>query len=826
MFFFIKCINYFVIGSFLGLLSWLLSLFHYGGSELEWMLWMLIPFGAFVMGVISITEQIYDGEQGFFKKIGIFVQEFQWFFIGLMLGAIGALVGVFAGRMVFYTLIEQTQAVLFARVCGMFILGILLGAIGGLVELFRMHSRERYFSIVLAGALGGALGGFLRHVLTLFSGKMDFLGLTIVLFGGILVMAIVVVTRLRTSAKLTGHPDNVGVKYGEGFEYALPSDSDLWIGSGMRERNSPKTRLKIYADAKVDKIQAAIGQKEDGWYLIQAPEFPRQGQHTYINGKQIKGRTRIRNGDVLTFGRTKFRFVETTEEINTTFMNQMVERSGRTLKSILFCLPAFLGICSVPSVNAEVLIQPDKHIETTGYPYFKVPFHLIDSETGEVIKYDVQAKEDPAKWSVHDIDGNSLGEVISVEPLDTEKHEDKLYVILTIDLSKSMDKPRSNPKLAQALRVATKFVSGLKPNCYVAVLPFAAMVQQIDTLEFLGPEYRDELRKQIADLKNYPVAHRYCTALYPALTRSIKRLQQIDPQYYRAVILFTDGYEDLEDSGRGFDCNSYKHFYTEDELDENALKSLVKEAQIPIYAIGFNLPEEREKELALRQLTIDSNTRDENRFFKDSGESLGLIYQRMHNVTQAKKFLLTFKTHLSRNQFIDPPKVYISKAGVTSQPAQITTGFFSLPAGDAEEQLRNWGKTTLVICMVLFALIGLQAFLRIQMLSRVKALEEKQRAIPKKAKVLGLPSRPIQQPKHRRGRSVSEKELQRMAEQRKKKTEARQDMHGKNAPQQSPLKEKGLPDYDRFNNVPSAPQSSAPPLPQLDDAPDWLGDDE
>ncbi len=844
MFFLIKGIAYFAIGSIIGLLSWVISQAYYGGSELTWMLWLMMPFGFLVSGTIAITEEVLESD----RKFSAFFQQMYWFLIGGILGMIGGAMATLLGRWVFYAITENSQSILLARVCGMFILGTVIGVAAGLTEKFRMGSWDRCFSIILAGAFGGIFGGILRHYLTKISGKLDFLGLTIVMFGGILVIALIIVTKLRTPAVLRGHRDNFGVKYGEGFEYPMPSDVDLWIGSGMRERSSQKTRLKIYADNKVDKIQCIIGMKEEGWTLVQAPEFPRYGSHTYINDKQIKGRTRLRDGDILMLGQTKFVFKLVSDE---NAPKKQRKRSGRTLGIIfLFILALLAPVCDAED-NSFVIV-PDKKIATGNYPEFTVPFRMVDAESGEVLPVKIdETSLDPSKWRVEDTEGVSLGDVISVRPIDEETDRDKLFIILLIDLSKTMDiRVGGSPdtRLEQAIRVAAEFVEGVRENCYVALVPFAATFREISPRDFMGPEQRTYLVEKVQNLKNYR-GNRMCTALYPSLSRSVRTLYDIqDKNIKKAVILLTDGYNDLDDVGKTYNCKVYKKIYHPDELDENALTAQLRDAQIPVFAFGFNLPEEKEKEEYLRSLTLISNRNVEERFFKDSGKSLRAVYDRLDNVTKAKRFILTFRTNLSPNVFVDPPDYYIFtdsfSGSYESAPARAMVEFFALPRGELEDEIKTrvltFGLAFVVICLLFI----IQAFVRIQMYARVKAKESQE--LPDREVRSRRPQPRYSVKKMGDGRAInvegasvrpdgvdisgSREDIDRPLTRPVTKPTATKPSK---QPQQAPAKEKpgtgpGPPPAEkgkhaRYEHVPLPEPPSTPSLPDIDDdVPDWL----
>ncbi|MBN1552838.1 VWA domain-containing protein [bacterium] len=828
MFFLIKNINYFIVGCCAGLLAWLISLFQIESGESIWIYWLIIPFGFFVGGAIGVAEQIFDSD----RKFMTFIEQFQWFIIGGVLGTIGGAAGAFTGKFVFYMLMESgNKHVLFPRLCGIFVLGMILGLFVGLGERIRMGSWERCFSIVTAGGFGSVIGGLLFHFFTQFSGSVDFLGVSFVLFGGLLVMAINIVTQIKTSAKLLGHPDNLGVKYGEGFEYALPSDSDLWIGSGMRERNSPKTKLKIYADNKVDKIQAAIGYRDDGWTIIQAPEFPRYGEHTYINGKQIAGRTRLRNGDIVTFGKTKFRFVTVDEQKEA---KGFKHSKGKILHLFLIAIFTFwgnaVGVCNASTYR----IQPDSVINVKTYPKFEVPFHMIDVQSGLEIPVEIKGEIDPGTWHVEDDRGRTLGTVLSVKPLDVQRKEDKLYIVLTFDLSKSMDVPANNPRLEQAIEVATKFIRHLETNCYIALLPFAATVPDSDDLIFYDQKHREILIQRVESLRYYG-GFRYCTALYPALHRSIRALRNInEPSALKTVILFTDGYQDLDEVTANYDCREYKKRFPVEELDEKSLHHLVTESQIPIYAIGFNLPDEKAKEGYLRQLTIDSNIRSENRFFKDSGESLLTIYDKLHNVTQARRFLLTFETQLESHVFVNPPPVFISTESIGSESVQkiekgvssFKASFFELPSESKSQSVRSRLLATGLVTLLIFLLIVIQAFLKIIMLSKQKQLEMKElplRSITPRLSQNGLPQT---RKTFRDGKVVHFKDSS-IKPEKPVTNGQKSDQETKKPLKSGAETEKPISSvFDPYKDVPQPPKPVQRDIPDFEDVPDWMKEPE
>jgi len=605
---------YGIVGYLAGLLTWALALLfedRAAQSELSWFVGVMLIFGILVGGAIGVVELVDESP----KKIRGFFANFSWFLVGAFFGAIGGVLGSLIGYEVFESLTDHKYLPLFGRICGMFMVGLILGLMIGLVERLRTNSWERFTSVAIAGAFGGVLAGAFRALLVRYLEAVDSFAILLIVFGGLMVCAIAVVTSLRSSAVLMGCQDNVArtVKYGPGYEFLLSADTPILVGSGFSDRLSSRTQLKIYDDDLVDSLQADLRFSDDGWYVGPPPGFPEIGEHNYLNGRKVTLPTKLNNGDLITFGQTQFYFK---------ILGKMVNEPPPAghFGGVIMILLALIGFLVVPLSAHAQQMQP------------QTPRNLIFQCAGDVVMNDTipltytmflrtlepdpqnpsslidswlpiaQLQNDVASWTVLNDQSDVIGTVTSATPLDVKMPEvvkRRVDMILAMDLSV----PKSNSALERVQQnpaILTTFLTNLAAFCTesaielkVALLLFASDAAPIETLTLRplgdGKALGRRLEMEIdAYLKRKECCN--CTALLPAFDRGVEALtrQRGEAGVNRLMIVVSDGVHDLtEKKLPAYDCaQTARQNFTAAELNARLLESKLRKAQVSVMVFG------------------------------------------------------------------------------------------------------------------------------------------------------------------------------------------------------------------------------------------------
>jgi hypothetical protein len=684
-----RILVYFTVGYIMGGLTWGLSLLFDQSDESLWLIGTMSIFGALVGGAVAVIELVGAGS----SKFRAFFSNFPWFLVGAFLGLIGGLLGALAGREVFLRITNQIDHALFGRVCGMFILGAILGTAIGLVEKLRTGSWQRFSSVLIAASLAGALAGALRHVLTKEFPLIDNFALLFVLFGGLIVAAISLAMSIRTTATLLGHPDNRGPKYGVGYQRPLPADAETWIGSGLTARNSRKTQIKIFDDDLVDAVQACIAFRDDGWYVIPPPGFPEIGEHTYVNGRQIAGPTRLENGSVVTFGKTMFRMQIAAEEPRGA---ARVPRHPGVAGMILALLLAAAASHAAPPPAASpdwriLCLEP---LDLTDTQAISFVFRSVNDE-GAAVPLRADALS-PQRCSVVDLRGRVPARIVSLEALDPT--EPALQLIVALDFSEDpsgkflqsriYDDPAPLQELVQTLR-------RVPGRIQLSTLAFAAEVGPIRAMPLGKADFRELYPRLKRD-----AGSRQRTELYDALLAGARKLAQSKQRRaIKALFVITDG-------------EPYVRRGTEDRLPE--LKRILEKKQIRLVVFGGeNMGgafRRLVEELGAPVLPIRPGAR--------AGKVLGDRARMLLPARTATEWELIFAADLTPQELIDPPRFHL-RTGERDhgELCGVTMNFLTV-VGEREGGAKRGLISLLIVIFILWALIAVIVLLNYLMVRR------------------------------------------------------------------------------------------------------------
>lgn len=260
--------------------------------------------------VVMLIEPVNDSS---LKEA--FASQWRWLLLGGLFGAAGMVLGGFAGEWVFDRMVSAGQGgskamTILGRELGMLVLGLGLGAGIGLVDRFRTGSMDRF----VAGLIGGSVGGLLaaavfQFVIPIPEAMPVFPTILLACFAA---GAIGSVSMAKTDAVLIGVPGNKIFKYASDmWRKQLASDALNYVGSGLPGRRSRQATFQIANDLDVVSEHAVIKYDKSSrrWMLNRwSPDAVK----LLVNRRALAGdAVALRDGDLVTFGGTQFRFVLT-----------------------------------------------------------------------------------------------------------------------------------------------------------------------------------------------------------------------------------------------------------------------------------------------------------------------------------------------------------------------------------------------------------------------------------------------------------------------------------------------------------------------------------
>ncbi|HEV3262954.1 MAG TPA: FHA domain-containing protein [Gemmataceae bacterium] len=292
-----------VFGALGGLVGWLLfGAFGEKNSAAEYQWFQQLIGGALVGGSIGYLVVSVDAMRD--RSLLRFCRLASY---GVVLGAVGGALGMWAGDQVNYLLVGRLAAdperretalrlagTVLARGLGWMFLGVAVGVSEGVAA--RSLGKLSYGTA--GGALGGLLGGAFFGLLLEASEK----DASSYVWGQAVGLAILGACIGSLSALVQGvfQPASVKVVRGwqEGREYALlKSDSVL----GRDERAD----IALFRDMKVEKRHAVIRRQASGFVLLNNHAPPEQ---TRVNGETVPQVARLHDGDRIQLGNVVLRF--------------------------------------------------------------------------------------------------------------------------------------------------------------------------------------------------------------------------------------------------------------------------------------------------------------------------------------------------------------------------------------------------------------------------------------------------------------------------------------------------------------------------------------
>lgn len=264
-------------------------------------------FGLLVGFVVTLIEPVNDSS---WKEA--FTASGRWLLLGALFGYIGMIVGGFAGEWVFDRMVTTGSygMTILGQEIGLLLLGLALGSGIGFVDRLRTGSMDR----LVAGSIGGCLGGVLAGAFILLPFVPPELMpiLPTILVAMFAAGAIGSVSMMKTDAVLTGMAGNTIFKYSSpNWRKQLVSDSPNFIGSGIPGRRSRQARFLVANDLDVVSEHAIIefDRRARRWVLRR---WSSDAVKLFLNNRALTGDfVTLRDGDVVTFGGTRFRFVLT-----------------------------------------------------------------------------------------------------------------------------------------------------------------------------------------------------------------------------------------------------------------------------------------------------------------------------------------------------------------------------------------------------------------------------------------------------------------------------------------------------------------------------------
>ncbi len=291
-----------VFGALGGLLGWLLfGVFGDRSAAPGRLTAQLLLGGALIGGVIGYfvvsVEAIRDRNPVRFARLASY---------GVLLGALGGALGMFAGDWVNFQLVGalgasregtgvwHTLGTMLARGLGWTFLGVAIGFSEGIAA--RSLGKFSY------GTVGGAVGGFVGGALfgLFYLKTLDRTG-SASLWGALgLIILGACIGSLSALVQGVMQPASVRVLRGwqEGREYPLDRAASL-LG---RDEHAD---IALFRDMKVEKKHALIRREQSRYVLVNNGAPPEQ---TLVNGQAVHDRCELRDGDRIQLGNVVLRF--------------------------------------------------------------------------------------------------------------------------------------------------------------------------------------------------------------------------------------------------------------------------------------------------------------------------------------------------------------------------------------------------------------------------------------------------------------------------------------------------------------------------------------
>jgi hypothetical protein len=288
-----------ICGGWAGFLAWVVRTFVIGDNNYKASLigdgllrqGVIGAFlGLFIGGMIGLLDAILN-TTGFARMVR--------FLICAGLGFIGGLGCAIAGEII--------RGSVGMYLWGWMMVGVVIGGSIGVYDLLRNAGSKgmglairKVIRGIVGGAIGGALGGFIQDLIGGLEFKDTFRQSSVAIGMVILGMCIGLLIGL---AQVLLKEASVRVERGfkAGREMML-SKAETTMG------RAEGVDIALFGDMGVEKRHARIVMQKDRYVLMEDQPAPQGG--TFVNGERVYGPTPLKNGDLISMGRSEIRFQE------------------------------------------------------------------------------------------------------------------------------------------------------------------------------------------------------------------------------------------------------------------------------------------------------------------------------------------------------------------------------------------------------------------------------------------------------------------------------------------------------------------------------------
>jgi FHA domain-containing protein len=214
----------------------------------------------------------------------------------------------FAGGMIFGMVGEMIRRGVGMYLWGWMLVGIVIGASIGVYDLLRNAGSVKGMGLairkvirgVVGGAIGGAIGGFVQDFLATSNFKDTFPESSVAI--GMVILGMCIGLLIGVAQVLL---KEAWVKVERGFKAGremMLSKAETTMG------RQEGVDIALFGDMGVEKRHARIVIKGDRYVLMEEQPNPPGG--TFVNGERVYGPVPLKNGDLISMGRSEVRFQE------------------------------------------------------------------------------------------------------------------------------------------------------------------------------------------------------------------------------------------------------------------------------------------------------------------------------------------------------------------------------------------------------------------------------------------------------------------------------------------------------------------------------------
>jgi pSer/pThr/pTyr-binding forkhead associated (FHA) protein len=164
-------------------------------------------------------------------------------------------------------------------------------------------------------------------------------------------------------------------------------------GAALSIGREPDTDVPLQWDEEVSRVHATLERVGRAWTLVD-DGLSRNG--SFVNGRRVRGRRRLQDGDAITVGRTLLVYVASEGEARTTATTKsgappdVSPAQQRVLDAL--CRPALQGLLGTPASNREIadalVISPEtvkSHMQAL-FELFNVPHMPQNRKRAELVR--------------------------------------------------------------------------------------------------------------------------------------------------------------------------------------------------------------------------------------------------------------------------------------------------------------------------------------------------------------------------------------------------------------------------------------------------------